>query len=105
MNSQEKVNKIKEILDSKKAIDIEILKVEEKTTLAEYFVIATGTSTTHIRSLVGEVEEKMKELNIIPNNLEGRMSDSWIIIDYGSVIVNVFSQEARGYYELDKLWK
>ena len=105
MNSQEKVNKIKEILDSKKAIDIEILKVEEKTTLAEYFVIATGTSVTHIRSLVGEVEEKMEELNITPNNLEGRMSDSWIIIDYGSVIVNVFSQEAREYYELDKLWK
>ena len=105
MNSQEKATKIKEILDSKKAIDIEILKVEEKTTLAEYFVIATGTSVTHIRSLVGEVEEKMKELNIIPNNLEGRMSDSWIIIDYGSVIVNVFSQEAREYYELDKLWK
>ncbi|MBQ2671581.1 MAG: ribosome silencing factor [Clostridia bacterium] len=105
MNSQEKANKIKEILDNKKAIDIEVLKVEEKTTLAEYFVIATGTSITHIRSLAGEVEDKMEELNITPKNFEGRMSDSWMILDYGSVIVNIFSPEAREYYELDKLWK
>ncbi|MBQ6143486.1 MAG: ribosome silencing factor [Clostridia bacterium] len=105
MNSQEKANKIKEILDNKKAIDIEVLKVEEKTTLAEYFVIATGTSITHIRSLAGEVEDKMEELNITPKNFEGRMSDSWMVLDYGSVIVNIFSPEAREYYELDKLWK
>ena len=105
MNSQEIANKIKEILDNKKAIDIEVLKVEEKTTLAEYFVIATGTSITHIRSLAGEVEDKMEELNITPKNFEGRMSDSWMILDYGSVIVNIFSPEAREYYELDKLWK
>lgn len=105
MNSQEKANKIKEILDNKKAIDIEVLKVEEKTTLAEYFVIATGTSITHIRSLAGEVEDKMEKLNITPKNFEGRMSDSWMILDYGSVIVNIFSPEAREYYELDKLWK
>lgn len=105
MNSQEKANKIKEILDNKKAIDIEVLKVEEKTTLAEYFVIATGTSITHIRSLAGEVEDKMEELNITPKNFEGRMSDSWMILDYSDVIVNIFSPEAREYYELDKLWK
>lgn len=105
MNSQEKANKIKEILDSKKALDIEVLKVEEKTTLAEYFIIATGTSITHIRSLAGEVEDKMEKLNIAAKNFEGRMSDSWMILDYGSVIVNIFSPEAREYYELDKLWK
>ena len=105
MNSQEKANKIKEILDSKKALDREVLKVEEKTTLAEYFIIATGTSITHIRSLAGEVEDKMEKLNIAAKNFEGRMSDSWMILDYGSVIVNIFSPEAREYYELDKLWK
>ena len=65
MNALEKANKIKEILDSKKALNIEVLKVEEKTTLAEYFVIATGTSTTHIRSLADEVEYKMEKLNIV----------------------------------------
>lgn len=105
MNSQEKANKIKEILENKKALDIEVLKVEEKTTLAEYFVIATGTSITHIRSLAGEVEDKMEKLNIAAKNFEGRMSDSWMVLDYGSVIVNIFSPEAREYYELDKLWK
>lgn len=105
MNAQEKATKIKEILDNKKALNIAVLKVDEKTTLAEYFVIATGTSNTHIRSLAGEVEDKMKELNIIPKNFEGRMSDSWIVLDYGSVILNVFSPDAREYYELDKFWK
>lgn len=105
MNALEKASKIKEILDSKKALNIEVLNVGEKTTLAEYFVIATGTSITHIRSLAGEVEEKMEELSIKPNNFEGKMSDSWMILDYGSVIVNIFSPDAREYYELDKLWK
>ena len=105
MNAQEKANKIKEILDSKKALNIEVIKVEEKTTLAEYFVIATGTSTTHIRSLADEVEDVLEKLNIKPKNLEGKMSDSWKILDYGSVIVNIFSPEAREYYELEKLWK
>ncbi|MBR0423397.1 MAG: ribosome silencing factor [Clostridia bacterium] len=105
MNALEKASKIKEILDSKKALNIEVLNVDEKTTLAEYFVIATGTSITHIRSLAGEVEEKMEELSIKPNNFEGKMSDSWMILDYGSVIVNIFSPDAREYYELDKLWK
>ena len=105
MNALEKANKIKEILDSKKALNLEVLKVDEKTTLAEYFVIATGTSITHIRSLAGEVEEKMEELGIKPYNFEGRMSDSWMVLDYGSVIVNIFSPDTREYYELDKLWK
>ena len=105
MNAREKANKIKEILDSKKALNIEVIKVEEKTTLAEYFVIATGTSTTHIRSLADEVEDVLEKLNINPKNLEGKMSDSWKILDYGSVIVNIFSPEAREYYELEKLWK
>ena len=59
MNAQEKATKIKEILDNKKALNIAVLKVDEKTTLAEYFVIATGTSNTHIRSLAGEVEDKI----------------------------------------------
>ena len=81
MNALEKANKLKEILDSKKALNIEVLKVEEKTTLAEYFVIATGTSTTHIRSLADEAEYKMEELNIKPKNIEECpiLGRSWIM--------------------------
>ncbi len=105
MNSQELANKIKEILDDKKGIDIEIIHVGEKTTLTEYFVIVTGTSSTHVKALAGEVEAKLSEEGIVPLNFERKMSDSWIALDYKDVIVHVFSQEARELYDLEKLWK
>ncbi len=105
MNSQELANKIKEILDDKKGIDIEIIYIGEKTTLADYFVLATGTSSTHVKALAGEVESKLSEEGIVPLHFERKMSDSWIALDYENVILHVFSGEARELYNLEKLWK
>ncbi len=95
---------IVKILDSKKARDIKALYVEEQTILADYFVICCGNSNTQIRALAGEVEEKLKEIGIEPHHIEGYNEASWTILDYGTVIVHIFSREAREFYKLEKLW-
>ena len=94
---------IAEALDSKKAVNVQTLEVGGQTVLADYFVLATGTSSTHVSSLADEVEYKVKEeLGVIPSHVEGKTS--WILIDYGTVIVHIFTAEAREFYNLEKLW-
>ena len=104
MNSLEKSQKIFEILDNKKAINTKIIKIDDISVLSDYFVIATGTSSTHVKALAGEVEFRLKQEGILPKNIEGHGSNTWILLDYGDVVVHVFSEEAREYYELEKLW-
>lgn len=104
MNSQEKANKISEILDEKKAQNISVVDLKGKSPIADYFVVATGTSSTHINSLAGEVEEKMSELEISVLSHEGEMGSAWQLLDYGDVIVHIFSEDSRNQYKLESLW-
>ena len=90
-------------LNDKKAQDLNILHVEDLTVLTEYFVIATATSSTHVRSLADEVEEKLENDGLRPNHIEGK-STGWIVLDYGSVIVHIFTKDQREFYNLDKIW-
>lgn len=92
------------LLDEKKAENINVIKIEEISSLADYFVIATGRGSTHVRSLSDELEEKLKERGVAPARIEGYRSDSWILLDYASVVVHVFTGEARDFYDLDRLW-
>ncbi len=97
--------KIAEILDAKKGRDIKVLPITDRTDIADYFVIASGTSNTHIRTLADEVEYQMNLAGVSPMSYEGRGNNSWILIDYGCVVVHVFSREAREFYNLDKLYR
>lgn len=92
------------VLDSKKARDIKLLHVEKQTVLADWFVICSGNSRTQIKSLADEVEYKMSESGREPLHVEGGRGDSWILIDYGDVIVHVFGRDAREFYNLEKLY-
>ncbi len=96
---------IAEVLDSKKGKDIKVLYVEDKTVIAEYFVIATGNSSTQIKALAGEVEYRLEERGVTPYSIEGRDNNSWMLLDYSNVIVHIFSREAREFYNLDKLYE
>ncbi len=104
MTSLELAKKAAEILDNKKALRLSIIKIDDISSLADYFVIASGTSNTHVRSLSDELEEKLKEEGVAPTRIEGYRSNSWILLDYSSVVVHVFTQEARDFYDLDRLW-
>ena len=91
-------------LDDKKAKDVKVLKTVEQTVLADYFVICNGTSSTHIKALVDEVDKQLSEAGEPPIRREGLRSDIWVLMDFGSVIVHVFTDEARRFYNLERLW-
>ena len=90
-------------LNGKKAIDINAVKVDELTVLCEYFLICTAGSSTQLRALSDEVEDKLKEAGVTPHHIEGRAS-GWVALDYGSVVVHVFGRNEREFYALDKMW-
>ena len=92
-------------LDSKKALNLKILRITELSVIADYFVIATGTSNTQVKALADEVEYRLKEQGVAPSHIEGYNSNSWVLLDYGSVVVHVFTQESRSFYDLDRLWQ
>ena len=91
-------------LDDKKARDIKVLKTDKQTVLADYFVICNGTSSTHIKALVDEVDKQLSEAGEPPIRREGLRSDIWVLMDFGCVIVHVFTDEARKFYNLERLW-
>lgn len=104
-NARELADAIAEILDSKKARDIKVLHVEDKTVIAEYFVLCTGNSSTQVKALAGEVEYRTELRGLSPYSVEGRDNNSWILLDYSNVIVHIFSREAREFYNLEKLYE
>ena len=95
---------IAKILDKKKAVDVRVLKVESLTVLTDYFVIASGTSTTQVGALADEVEYELSQSGIEPHTTEGFDSKNWVLLDYSSVIVHVFVPNTRTYYDLEHLW-
>mgnify|MGYP003296850834 CR=1 FL=1 len=104
MNQQEKIELIIKTLDSKRGEDIQLLKIGDLTILADYFVIVNGTSNTHARTLADEVEFQLSQAGIEPLRREGDNGNTWIILDYGDIIVHVFYKETRNFYQLEKLW-
>ncbi len=92
-------------LSSKKGLDIKIIEIKDISVLADYMVIATGTSSTHVKALADEVEYQLDNNGISVSHIEGYRNDSWILLDYVDVIVNVFSDEAREFYDLERLWQ
>ena len=93
------------LLDKKKARDVKILRVTEKTVIADYFVIAGGSSSTQVKSLADEVEYQIGiQTGLKPANVEGRGTGGWILLDYENVLVHVFDPKMREFYNLEKLW-
>ena len=90
---------IAKILDKKKAQDVRVLKVESLTVLTDYFVIASGTSTTQVASLADEVEYELSQKGLEPYSTEGHDTKNWVLLDYSNVIVHVFVPNSRAYYD------
>jgi len=93
------------VLEDKKALDIEVLKVAEKTMLAEYFIIASGSSNTQVKALVDDVLFEISEkYNIKPHQVENDSGNRWNVLDYRDIVVHIFYHEEREFYQLEKLW-
>ena len=105
IDSKQLAAHIASLLDKKKARDVKILRVTEKTVIADYFVIAGGTSSTQVKALADEVEYQIGVNDgIKPANVEGRGTGGWILLDYENVLVHVFDPKMREFYNLEKLW-
>ena len=91
-------------LDEKKGMDIKLLKIDHVSSLADYFLICTGTSSTHVKTLCDYAEYTMEQLGETMLGREGHRGNSWELLDYGSVVVHVFTEEARKFYDLERLW-
>ena len=91
-------------LDSKKGLDIKVLETGHLTTLADYFVLCSATSTTQIKALADACEKEMKEAGEPPHHVEGHRGGTWILLDFSAVVVHIFNEEAREFYDLERLW-
>ncbi len=92
-------------LEEKKGMDVRLIHVGEQTALADYFVIATATSNTHVHALADEVEFRVKqEFGMAPSHIEGYRNNIWELMDYGCVVVHIFTREGREFYNLERIW-
>lgn len=96
---------IYDAIDDKIGQDISIINVGAVSSLCEYFVIATASSQRQVKAIADNVEDELTKLGIEPRGKEGYGSQNWVLLDYGDVMVHVFDEENRGFYNLEKLWK
>lgn len=104
LTALEKTELIVKALDSKKGSDIKVIKITDLTTIADYFIIVTGGSSTQVKALADEAEYVLSEKNCEPHHIEGK-STSWILMDYCDVVVHVLNEKAREFYNLERLWQ
>ena len=104
MTPKEMALLLAQAMDSKKGKDIRVLETDGVTTLADYFVLSSGSSAPQLKALADAGEKAMKDHGILPHHVEGHRGGTWILQDYGDVVVHVFDKEARAFYDLDRLW-
>jgi len=104
MTQEELIASAVKILDSKKAEDIRVIKIGDLTILADYFIIADGTSSTQTKALADEVEFRLKQQGREPKQVQGNNGSNWIILDYSDVVIHIFYKETRDFYNLERLW-
>ena len=105
MDSKLMALEIAKALDSKKGEDIQVLRTGDLTTLADYFVLCTASSSTQIKALADACEKNLKEQGEPPHHIEGHRGGTWVLLDFSAVVVHIFNDEARKFYDLERLWK
>jgi len=104
VDTKEKAILTGRLADEKKALDVAVIELKGLTDIADYFVLASGTSDRHVRTIADHVEKAMKDAGIRPYSVEGYQQGRWIIIDYRNVIVHIFLEQLRELYDLESLW-
>lgn len=94
-----------EAADSKQAKDIKVLDLREITTFADFFLIASGSNARQIQAIADEIEIQLKELGEYPHSVEGYQNAEWVLLDYGDYLIHIFTEKARQYYDLERLWR
>ena len=104
-NTLEKVKLAVAALEDKKATDIKILDISEVSVIADYFIIATGANEPQIKAMVDSVDEAFSKRGIEPRSTEGYKNANWVLMDYGDIIIHIFDEENRLFYDLERIWR
>ena len=104
LSAKEVAYAVTKALDEKKGLNIKLLRIDEVSSLADYFLICTGTSNTHVKTLCDYAEYTLEQLGEKLISREGHRGNTWELLDYGSLVVHVFTEEARQFYALERLW-
>ena len=104
LNAKEIIAAAVKALSDKKGKELKVLYTADQTTLAEYFVICSGTSNTQVRALAEAVEEALSKAGEEPHHIEGHRGGQWTLLDYSAVVIHVFTEEGREFYDLERLW-
>lgn len=92
-------------LEDKKAVDIKVIDIEKVSTIADYFIIASGSNVNQVQAMADQVEETLGKAGFSPKQVEGYPGASWILMDYGDLVVHVFDEENRRFYDLERIWR
>ena len=92
-------------LEEKKAVDIKVINIEKVSTIADYFIIASGNNVNQVQAMVDNVEETLGKAGFDPKQIEGYHGASWVLMDYGDLVVHVFDEENRRLYDLERIWR
>ena len=104
LSAKEVAYEVTKALDSKKGMNIKLLRIDHVSSLADYFLICTGTSNTHVKTLCDYAEYAMEQLGEPLLGREGHRGNTWELLDYGTLVIHVFTDEARKFYDLERLW-
>ncbi|MBE6975814.1 MAG: ribosome silencing factor [Ruminococcaceae bacterium] len=104
LTAKEVAYEVTKALDAKKGMNIKLLRINDVSSIADYFLICTGTSSTHVKTLCDYAEYTLDQLGEPMLGREGHRGNSWELLDYGSIVVHVFTEEAREFYDLERLW-
>ncbi|MDD3279602.1 MAG: ribosome silencing factor [Lachnospiraceae bacterium] len=104
-NSNEMTKLAIDALEEKKANDIKIIDIEHISTLADYFIIASGTNRNQVQAMADSVEEALAKAGMEPKQIEGYQNANWILMDYGDIVIHIFDEENRLFYDLERIWR
>ena len=105
MEIKDQVKLVYQALSEKKAEDIRVIEIGDISVIADYFVIANGTNPNQVSALVDSVEQELAKIDVLPKRIEGIGNSSWVLMDYGDIIIHIFSKEDRAFYDLERIWR
>ena len=105
MTAKEMARIAVEALEDKKANDVRIIDIEKISTIADYFIIAGGTNRNQVQAMSDEIEERLGKTGTAPKHIEGYAGANWILMDYGDIVIHIFDEENRVFYDLERIWR
>ena len=105
IGTEDKLKLVTEAIDERKGENTEVIDLRDRTLIADYFVITSGTSNVHIRAIVDGISRKIKEKRLKRPDVEGYSEARWVLVDFGDIVVHIFAPEEREFYDIESLWK